>query len=259
LLVSSCLPKPLFLVTFDSQGGSAVETQTVEEGELLTAPTAPTKEGSIFAGWYKETGGINPWNFASDTVTADITLYAKWELLEVGDNYGGGIVAYIFKDNGDNPDDPGYVMGETHGLIAATEDQSDGIVWITGGDTIITLNGGTSAALGTGATNTAAIIAQAEAASNDNLSTYAAGIYANYINTDNGTGVFDDWFLPSKDELNKLYLKKEEIGGFANLTYWSSSEYSALLTVWYHCFENGSQDYDGFKIDKFGVRAVRYF
>ena len=47
--------------------------------------------------------------------------------LAIGDSYGGGIVAYFFQDNGTDPDDPGYVEGEQHGLIAAVADQSTGI------------------------------------------------------------------------------------------------------------------------------------
>ncbi|WP_285855316.1 InlB B-repeat-containing protein [Paenibacillus cellulositrophicus] len=66
-------------VTFDSQGGSAVSSITnVDSGTIISAPPAPTRAGYTFAGWYKEAAGINAWNFAADTVTSDMTLYAKW-------------------------------------------------------------------------------------------------------------------------------------------------------------------------------------
>lgn len=66
-------------VTFDSQGGSAVSSITnVDNGTIISAPPAPTKAGYTFAGWYKEAAGTNAWNFAADTVTSDVTLYAKW-------------------------------------------------------------------------------------------------------------------------------------------------------------------------------------
>jgi len=69
-----------YTVTYDSQGGSAVETASVTGGEKAARPTDPVKEGYSLAGWYKEADCTNVWNFDSDTVTADITLYAKWSL-----------------------------------------------------------------------------------------------------------------------------------------------------------------------------------
>ena len=83
LLISGCflIPTPSYTVTFDSQGGSAVDSQTVEQDEKATDPTAPTKEGYIFFGWYKEFGCTNAWDFDIDTVTSDITLYAGWTIL----------------------------------------------------------------------------------------------------------------------------------------------------------------------------------
>ena len=73
-----------YTITFNSQGGSAVSDQLVESGAKATAPTAPTKSGYTFYGWYKEAGGQNAWNFASDTVAANITLYAKWVTVWTG-------------------------------------------------------------------------------------------------------------------------------------------------------------------------------
>lgn len=66
-------------VKFDLQGhGAQISPVTVNSGDLLTAPEDPTEEGYAFGGWYKEAGCTNAWNFDSDTVTADATLYAKW-------------------------------------------------------------------------------------------------------------------------------------------------------------------------------------
>ena len=67
-----------YTVTFDAQGGSAVLPLKVEQGKTIAKPTDPTKNGFTFGGWYKESAYTTPWNFATDTVTADITLYAKW-------------------------------------------------------------------------------------------------------------------------------------------------------------------------------------
>ena len=72
-----------YTVTFNIQGiGTAPEALTVAEGSKLTAvqtpiPTdIPTDKG--FDGWFKDTSCTQPWNYATDTVTKDITLYAKW-------------------------------------------------------------------------------------------------------------------------------------------------------------------------------------
>jgi len=67
-----------FAVTFDSNQGSYVETQLVPVGSKAVRPSpAPTKDGYRLAGWYTDTALANEWNF-NDTVTGDMTLYAKW-------------------------------------------------------------------------------------------------------------------------------------------------------------------------------------
>ena len=75
-LLISCSDEPTtYTVTFDSDGGSAVEPQKVEEGNKATEPTAPTKNGYNFDGWYF---GKDAWRFSLDNMTSDITLKAKW-------------------------------------------------------------------------------------------------------------------------------------------------------------------------------------
>lgn len=68
-----------FTVSFDTDGGSDVPSVTVLDGETFDKPDDPTKEGFTFEGWYKEAELTNIWAFETDTVTANITLYAKWE------------------------------------------------------------------------------------------------------------------------------------------------------------------------------------
>ena len=75
--------KEEFTVTFDSNGGSAVAAQIITKGEKAAKPADPTKEDNTFVGWYKETALTNEWNFATDVVTSNITLYAKWNAVEV--------------------------------------------------------------------------------------------------------------------------------------------------------------------------------
>ena len=67
-------------VTFDAQGGAPTPSvQSVAFGGLVTAPTAPTRTGYTFNGWYTAASGGTLWNFASDTMGASaMTLYAQW-------------------------------------------------------------------------------------------------------------------------------------------------------------------------------------
>lgn len=68
-----------YTVSFDSNGGSAVASVQVNDGDKLTAPTQPVKETYVFVGWYKDSGFTQVWDFDTDTVTKNITLYAKWK------------------------------------------------------------------------------------------------------------------------------------------------------------------------------------
>ena len=68
-----------YTVTFDANGhGSAPANQKVDYGTKATEPTAPTAFGYTFGGWYKEAECTNVWDFATDVVTSNITLYAQW-------------------------------------------------------------------------------------------------------------------------------------------------------------------------------------
>ena len=76
-----------YTVTFDLQDTSITTTipdQTVTHGATVTKPTAPQKVGYTFGGWYKEPTCATEFKFAgetvADTVTSNITLYAKWSI-----------------------------------------------------------------------------------------------------------------------------------------------------------------------------------
>ncbi|TFH40831.1 MAG: DUF1566 domain-containing protein [ANME-2 cluster archaeon] len=155
----------------------------------------------------------------------------------VGDNYQGGKVAYILQ-----PLDPGYISGEIHGLIAAPSDQSTGIQWYNG--SYITTDA-TGKALGTGNANTNTIVAA-----------QGEGTYAARLCYDLVLEGYNDWYLPSQDELNLLYFNKNEIGGFVNL-YWSSTEYS-FESAHLQWLSDGSQGIFS-KITTANVRAIRSF
>ena len=71
-------PVTYYTIRFDSQGGSAVSSQSLTYGSKIQEPEAPVREGYTFEGWYKEAECANPWDFTKDTVTSSHTLYAKW-------------------------------------------------------------------------------------------------------------------------------------------------------------------------------------
>lgn len=65
-------------VSFDSNGGSAVESKIGKTGEKLTAPAEPSRTGYAFAGWYSDQNCTKKWDFDHDTVPGAMTLYAGW-------------------------------------------------------------------------------------------------------------------------------------------------------------------------------------
>jgi uncharacterized repeat protein (TIGR02543 family) len=68
-----------YTVAFEANGGTpAPAAQTVAEGGKVTEPAAMTRESHTFGGWFKEAGFASRWVFDTDTVTGDMTLYAKW-------------------------------------------------------------------------------------------------------------------------------------------------------------------------------------
>ena len=180
----------------------------------------------------------------------------------IGDPYGGGVIAYILVEG-----DPGYVPGETHGLIAAAADQTpadSGIQWATEPNQDIedSVPGALGTAIGTRLANTKAIIAQ-----NGADGTYAAALAQAYSG-----GGHDDWYLPSKDELNQLYLNRDAIGGFdteygremddLGPYYWSSSEPEDWPeSAWFQNLGDFDAGYQAqsFKSLPRGVRGVRAF
>ena len=193
--------------------------------------------GSSWEGYYSKN--------EVDTLIANLQTQITNNAIRVGDFHQGGVVFHIFAG--------GYVEGEIHGLIAAVQDLPSGIGWYNGS---YVTTGATATALGTGSANTDAIISAQGATEN-----YAAALARAYTG-----GGYTDWFLPSKDELNKMYLNRAAInttaavnGGsdFSTNYYWSSTEADSSV-AFIQDFSNGDQ----FILDKqFGyfVRAIRAF
>ena len=185
---------------------------------------------------------------AQDAATKAYVDESAPETYEIGDFAHGGVVFYV-EDCG------------TKGLVAAKEDQSTGVRWYAGtfGNTQAKGDGPYA-----GKANTSIIIA-AQVAIGDDNNTYAARI-CNELQITEGGKTYGDWYLPSKEELNQMWLNKSTIdataianGGsaFASAFYWSSTEGNNDY-AWGQGFIGGGQGFN-VKANANRVRAVRAF
>ena len=91
-------PPPTYTVTFDSNGGSIVASQSIQENGKVTEPSDPLRAGYRFGGWYQEEECINVWNFGNDTVTQSLTLHAKWTPISYSVRYGWNDAGGTFQE-----------------------------------------------------------------------------------------------------------------------------------------------------------------
>lgn len=152
----------------------------------------------------------------------------------IGEQFGGGIIFYLNK-TGD------------HGIIATAQDLEEPAVWAY----TDTITNAIASKLGSGAKNTERIF-HTQGDPGDEAEDYAAIECREF--SING---FNDWFMPSKDELNEMYKQREKIGGFKPYAYWSSSEVN-ISKAWFQNFGNGIQ-VKAAKIYSYALRPVRYF
>jgi len=238
-----------YTVTFNANGGSGTvpAAQTVNAGLSITLPNGNlmSKSGCVFDGWNSNSSGTgtnyNAGNFF--TPTANITLYAKWKSqFAIGDTGPGG--GKIFYTNV-----AGFTMADTgeicHYLEVSPVDLFSSDIWASYLYTETNISG-TSTSIGAGRKNTAIILSiDSNAPAAKSCRDYSGGSAS-------------DWFLPSRDELNQIYVNMSYIGNISHFSwYWSSSQYDNSL-VWFQNFDTGKQD-KVYKYVSIAVRAVRAF
>ena len=272
LLIVSCEPEPkMYTVTFDVEGNkTAVEAQTVEEGSKATKPSNPTHVGWGFLRWSTTKDGETAFDFDKDTITADTTLYAVWKKSYIIGDKGpaGGWIFYDCDADNNSAINDGLTSEECgwRYLEAASADLVEEYIFGVYKKDNDASSVGTSAEVGKGKENTKKLIdAMGETAyeRGDNKEKHAAQACADY---GNGTD-YDDWFLPSFNELKLVYenLKKQNLGGTWQTDasrdyYWSSTDINAdphlyALTL---RFANGNQDVE-YRYDDYNIRPVRSF
>ena len=175
-------------------------------------------------------------DYADSKKLAEKMVNEKLVNFVIGDVGPAG--GYIFYDKGSYSDGWRY-------LEAAPYDLSETYEFGGYGTTI----GNTSEAVGTGKSNTEAIIKR-----------LGSGTYATKACSDYAYNGYDDWFLPSNDELKLMYtnLHKTGLGNFKNVWYWSSSEDDYCYNAWTLDFDDGLND-SFERIRRMSVRPIRSF
>ena len=243
-------------VTFrapENNGGSTITqyevTLYLSEGEKFSTILSPIDNGPLYTKKFSIDLISNFYNF-SITATNKVGTSIASEFSnvvpdpQVGKKLFGGRVFYIL-----NSADPGHISGQTRGLICADRDKEAKVKWDP--NNISQEVTGTYEEMGHGKMNTQNIIDKL-GEQNKSYAAYQATLYS----ADDG---YTGWYLPSKDELNRIYqnLENYESMNFEDKNYWSSSEKGQTLACFYN-LSKGTQGRDN-KPYEYSVRPIRSF
>lgn len=209
------------------------------------------KKGFAFGGWNTKEDGSGYSYQPGDTFAMpalNFVLYAQWDWVLGGTGQAGGTIFYVDEDD---------EYDWTYLEAAPVSTQWLAKPWGGYGEVV-----GTAKEIGTGAANTALIVAAyGDEEPYESRYDYAAKLCRELIVVNNGV-TYDDWFLPSHDELHEIYknLHDQELpaGDFSPDRYWSSSDEQASNTAWVRNFISGIGSTQ-LKYNQNHVRAVRAF
>jgi uncharacterized repeat protein (TIGR02543 family) len=237
------------VIAYTGGNGASHQGQTISSTGV-TGLTATLAAGTFANGNGSLTYEISGTPSASGTASFEVNVGGKTctltktvnaTTIEIGNFYQGGKIAYILKYG-----DPGYDPNKIKGLIVTTSDQGTASWGCYGTE----LQGADNNEIGAGLQNTLDILNGCK----------TANIAAKICN-DLVVDQYDDWFLPSANELSILYTNRTIIGGFQNVFYWSSTEGTQTMAGYAKClnFADGRIYGNRDKGTGYYVRAVRYF
>ena len=243
-------------VTFrapENNGGSTITkyevTLYLSEGKGFSTILSPIDNGPLYTKKFSIDIINNFYNFrVTATNKVGTSIASEFSNVvpdpQVGKKLFGGRVFYIL-----NSADPGHISGQTRGLICADRDKEAKVKWDP--NNISQEVTGTYEKMGHGKMNTQNIIDKL-GEQNKSYAAYQATLYS----ADDG---YTGWYLPSKDELNRIYqnLENYESMNFEDKNYWSSSEKGQTLACFYN-LSKGTQGRDN-KPYEYSVRPIRSF
>ena len=262
-------------ITFDSNGGSQVASQSVNYGETAVEPEAPVKENFIFDSWYKDNDTFNElFVFGADgeKITQDITLYAQWlennpDLFRIRYALSEVVLGYKLGDNADHV---------TENLVLPTKIEVSGdvnILWSSSKPEIISSTGSVTRPQGSASqvilTATASIGDETQSKSFDvrvipiipysgsnnvevielpdlenkevSLDYDTSGDYVNYIN-----GKFSELTIKTPEDALNVIQSLHKILGIAN-TYEELQLKNSESNEYFTCY-SFAQVYNGIKV-----------